>query len=74
MLFNLSFASNTILSCFFFFFSVIELCSLFPASIAELFYPIAEPATCIRIPRKETKAAIEMHPVIVEDKITKCSV
>ena len=42
MLFNLDFAINTILSCFFFFFLIIDLHFLVPGAIAQIFNPIAE--------------------------------
>ena len=64
MLFNLVFANNTILSCFFFF--------LIPAFIAKVFNPIAELVILIVIPSKEAKAEIQMHPVTAEAKIRKC--
>ena len=69
MLFNLDFANNTILSCFFFFFLILDLKFLIPAVIAQLFNPIAELVIPIRIPIKEAEAEIEIHPVIVEAKI-----
>ena len=42
MLFNLAYANNTILSCFFFFFLTIDLYFLIPAAIAQIFNPIVE--------------------------------
>ena len=42
MLFNLDFANNTILSCFLFFFLIIDLYFLIPAGIALIFNSIAE--------------------------------
>ena len=42
MLFNLEFISSTILSCFFFFFLIIDLYFLIPGAIAQIFNPIAE--------------------------------
>ena len=74
MLFNLDFANNTILSCFFFFFLIIDLQFLIPADIAQIFNHIAELVIPIGIPIKEVKAEIEIHPVIVEVKIRKCSI
>ena len=68
MLFNLDFANNTILSCFFFFFLIIDLYLLIPAAIAQIFNPIAELVSPIGIPGKEAKAEIEIHSVIVEAK------
>ena len=73
MLFNLDFANNTILSYFFFFFLIIDLYFLIPAAIGQIFYPIAELVIPIGIPTKEVKKKIEIHPVIVEPKIRKCS-
>ena len=74
MLFNLDFANNTILSCFFFFFLIIDLYFLIPAAIAENFNSAAELTIPIEMPRKESKAEIEIHAVIVEAKIRKCSI
>ena len=73
MLFKLDFANNTILSCFFFFFLNIDL-YVIPAAIAEIFNPIAELVILMGIPSKETKEDIEIHPVIAEAKIRKCSI
>ena len=42
MLFNLGFANNIILSCFFLFFFFIRLHYLIPAVITQIFNPIAE--------------------------------
>ena len=42
MLFHLDFANNTILSCLFFFFLIINLYFLIQAAIAQNFTPIAE--------------------------------
>ena len=74
MLFNLDFANDTILSCFFFLFLIIDFYSLILAAIAQIINPIAELVMLIRIPSKEAKAEIEIHPVIVEAKIIKCSI
>ena len=41
MPFNLEFANNTILSCFFLFFLIINLYFLIPAATAQFFNPIA---------------------------------
>ena len=72
MLFDLDFANNTILSCFFFL--IIDSYFLIPAAISQIFNPIAELIFPIGIPSNEAKAEIEIHPVIVEAKIRKCSV
>ena len=74
MLFNLDFASNTISSCIFFVFLIIDLYFLIPAAVAQIFNPIAEFAIPIRIPSKEAKAEIDMHAVTEEAKIRKCSI
>ena len=50
MLFNLVFANNTILSCFFFFFPINDLYFLIPAVIAQIFSPTAEIVIPIGIP------------------------
>ena len=69
MLFNLEFANNTILSCFFFFLLIIDLYFLIPTVISKIFSPISELKIPIGIPTKEEKAEIQMHPVIVETTI-----
>ena len=58
MLFNLDFASNPILSYFFFFI------------ITDLQFSVAELVIPIGIPTKEAKAEIETHPVNVEITIS----
>ena len=73
-LFNLSFANNTIFSCFFFFFLIIDLYFLIPAAIAQILNPIAELLIPIGIPSKEAKAEIQINPVTTEAKIRKFSV
>ena len=55
MLFNLDFVNNTILSCFFFFFLIIDLYFLILAVIAEIFNPIAELVVPIGIQTTEEK-------------------
>ena len=69
MLFNLVFANNNILSCFFFFSLIIDLYCLIPAAIAQIFNPIAKFVISIGVPSKKPNAEIEIHPVIVEAKI-----
>ena len=56
VIFNLAFANDTILSCFFFIFLIIDLYFLILAVIAYIFNPIAELAIPIGIPSKEAKA------------------
>ena len=68
MLYNLDFVNNPILSCFFLFFSIIDLCNLITAAIAQIFNPIAELLIPVRIPNKEEKTEIEIHPAIEEAK------
>ena len=74
MRFNLDYANNTILSCCFFFFLVIDLYFLIPAVVAQIFNPIAELAIPVEMPIKEEKAENQIDPVIVETKIRKCSI
>ena len=66
MLSNLDFANNTIISCSFLFFLIIDLHVLIPAVIAQIFNPIAEHVILIGIPSKEAKAEIEIQPVSAE--------
>ena len=74
MLLNLYFANKTILSYVFFYFLIIDLYVLIFAAIAQLFNPTAELAIPIRKPNKEAKAGIEIHPLIAETEIRKCSI
>ena len=50
MLFNLDFANNTILSCFLFFFLIIDLHFLITAVITQLLNPTTELVIPIGIP------------------------
>ena len=61
MLFNLDFGNKAILSCFFFFFWIIDLYFLVSAVIAQIFNPFAELKIPIRIRTKEAKAKVETH-------------
>ena len=72
MLFNLDFANNAILSCFFFFFLIIDLYFLIPAVIAQIFNPIQELVIPNGTQNKGVKAEIEILPVIVKAKLRKC--
>ena len=56
----------------FFIFLIIDLHFLIPAVIVQTLNPITELVISIRIPMKEVKAEIEIHPVIVEAKIRRC--
>ena len=66
--------TKNILSCFFFFLLIINLYFLIPAVIAQIFNFISELVFPTGIPSKEAKAEIEIHPVITEAKMIKCSV
>ena len=74
MLFNLNFANNTILSCFFLFFLITDLYVVIPAVIKQIFNPTAELVIPIGIPAKEAKAEMETNHVTVEIKISKRSI
>ena len=68
MVFNLIFASNIILSCFFFFL-FIELCFTIPEVIPQNSTPITYLVIPIGIPIEEQKAEMEIQPVTAEAKI-----
>ena len=53
---------------------IIDLYFLFAAVITDIFIVVAELTIPTGILTKEAKAEIETHPVIVEAKISKCSV
>ena len=74
ILFNLNFAKNTTLSFFFLFFLIIDLYFLTAAAIAQICNPLGELAIPIGIPIQEAEAEIEIHPVIVEAIVRKCSI
>ena len=59
MVFNLVFANNTILSCFFFL--IVDLYFLIPAFNLQIFNPIAELEMHIGILIKKAKAEIKTH-------------
>ena len=59
MLFNLSFANNIILSCFFFFFLINDLYFLVPSVIAQICIPTAEPEIPTKTVNNEANAEIE---------------
>ena len=73
MVFNLGFAGNTMSSCFFYFFLIIDLNFLILAVITQIFIAAAELAIPTGIQIEETKTEIETHPVTVEAIISKCS-
>ena len=62
MLFNLDFANNTILSCFFIFFLIIDLYFLIPAVITQISNPSAELVMRTGMMTKEAKAKMLTHP------------
>ena len=68
LLYNVDFANNITLSCFFFFFLIIDLCFLIPAATEQIFNPVTGLIIPIGILSQEAKAEIEMHPVIIEAK------
>ena len=70
LLFSLDFANNTILSCFFNFFLIIDFYFLF-AAVTNFFNSIVELAIRIVIPNKEAKSETETHPVSLELTISK---
>ena len=70
MLFNLDFASNTVLSRLFPFFLIIDLYFLIHAVITQIFNPIGELVIAIQIPSKEGKEEMETHPVITQIAIS----
>ena len=74
MLFNLKFANDTILLCFFFFFLIIDLNFLNAAVIVQSSNPIAKLVTRTGISTKEAKIEMELHAVTVEPKIRKSSI
>ena len=53
---------------------MIDLYSLIPAGVTQIFNTMAELVIPIGIPTTEVKAEIETHPVTVEIKISKCSI
>ena len=57
-----------------FFSLIIDLYFLIHVVIAQIFNPIAELVIPIGIPTNETKAETGTHSVIVEAKLTKCSI
>ena len=74
IIFHFGFPNNTILSCFFLFFVIIDLYFLILAVIAQIFNPTAELVISVGTPLKEAKAETETHPVMVEAKIRKFSI
>ena len=71
IIFNLDFACNTILLCLFFFFLIIDLYFFISASIAQIYCRTRESYRNTK--KKEEEVDIEIHPVTVEAKLSKCS-
>ena len=72
MIFNLDFADDTILSCSFLFFLIIDLIFLISTAIKKIFNPFAE-IIITGITYKKAKAVSEIHRVILGAKIRKLS-
>ena len=66
---NLAFTSNTILSCFFFFFVIIDLYYLIPEVIEQIFNPIVELVIPIEIETNEVNAEIETQTFEVTNNL-----
>ena len=73
MLFDLDFANNTILSCFFLFLNY-WLIIFNSCSYCTNFYPVVELVILIGIPTTEAKAEMEANPVILEVTISKWAI
>ena len=67
----MAFANNTILSCFFLFFLIINLYFLIPAVNAQIFNPNAKLEMPTGTPTNEANAEIETYPLTAETKIRK---
>ena len=67
-LFNFDFANNTTLSCFFFFFSIIDLYFLIAEFITQIFNATAEILIPAGIANIDAKAEIETHPESVQNR------
>ena len=65
---TLVFTDNTISSCFFFFFLIIDLYSLILAIIAQTFNHVVELIFPLKISTKDSKAEMEMHTVTAKLK------
>ena len=73
MLFDFDFANDTIYHASFFFL-IIHLLFLIAAVVPQIFNPISELVIPNGIPTKEPTSEIEIHSVLVEPKIRKCSI
>ena len=74
MLFNLDFADDIILLCFFFLFLITGLYFLIPAIITQIFYPIAELVIAIRITIKKAKVKMETRSIIAGISLSERSI
>ena len=72
-LFDLDFANNIILSCFFFFCLIINFYFLTRAVIAQIFNSIPEFVIPVGTSIKEAKSEMVTHPVILEITVSKWS-
>ena len=68
------FVTNSILSCFFFFFLTTGLYFLIPEIIKEISIAIAELAIPTGIPTNEARAEVKTYPVTSETRISRFSV
>ena len=68
---NLSCPNNTLLSCYFLFFFIIDLQFLIPAVVAQIFLPTVELVTLTGTQTSEVHAELETLSVTVEAKIRK---
>ena len=73
MLFKLAFINNIILSCFFFFFWLIDLHFLIASVISQIYDATVEFVIPIGIQTKEAKAETKMDPVTADTEIKKYS-
>ena len=73
IVFNLVFASNTILSCFFFFVLIIDLHFLIPAVTAQIVDPSAELAIPTETTINEANVEMETRALTAETKTRKFS-
>ena len=73
MVFNLVFANNTILSCFFFFISIIDLHFLIPAVTAQIVELTAELAIPTETTTNEANVETKTRALTTETKTRKFS-
>ena len=71
MVFNVAFANNIILLCFFVFFEIIDVYFLNHVVNLQIFNPTAECAITIGTYNNEAYAEIETHTLATETKTTK---